>query len=89
MILLEGGPRITPTFPLGLSANTEGALRRLGVEVRTGALVCAIAPEAVHVGDGIIPSRAIVWAAGLAHRRSGARWTHRSIGVAGCWLGPT
>jgi NADH dehydrogenase len=64
VILLEGGPRILPTFPPGLSASAERALRRLGVEVRTGTLVTAITPEAVHIGEEIIPSRTIVWAAG-------------------------
>ena len=64
VILLEGGPRILPTFQPGLSASAERALRRLGVEVRTGALVTAITSEAVHIGDEIIPSRTIVWAAG-------------------------
>ena len=64
VILLEGGPRILPTFPPGLSTSAERALQRLGVEVRARALVTAITPEAVHIGDKIIPSRTIVWAAG-------------------------
>jgi NADH dehydrogenase len=64
VILLEGGPRILPTFPPGLSASAELALRRLGVEVRAGALVTAVTPEQVHIGDEIIPSRTILWAAG-------------------------
>jgi NADH:ubiquinone reductase (H+-translocating) len=64
VVLLEGGPRILPSFPPGLSTSAELALRRLSVEVRARALVTAVTPEAVHIGDEIIPSRTIVWAAG-------------------------
>jgi NADH dehydrogenase len=64
VILLEGGPRILPTFPPGLATSAARALRKLGVEVRAGAMVTAVTPEAVHIGDEVIPSRTIVWAAG-------------------------
>src|SRR5205823_10431894 len=37
IILLEGGPRILPTFPESLSRSAEDALRRIGLEVRTNA----------------------------------------------------
>src|SRR4030095_12208030 len=51
VILLEGGPRLLPTFPESLSARALRDLQGLGVECRTGALVTAISPDAVHVGE--------------------------------------
>jgi NADH:ubiquinone reductase (H+-translocating) len=66
VILLEGAPRVLPPFPEDLSAAAERQLRALGVEVRTGALVTHITPDAVHVGDAVIPARTTLWAAGVA-----------------------
>jgi NADH dehydrogenase len=66
VILLEGAPRVLPPFPEDLSAAAARSLRRLGVEVRTGALVTRVTPEAVYVGDEAIPSRVALWAAAVA-----------------------
>src|SRR5712692_1656331 len=66
VILLEGQSRILGTFPEDLSASADRALRSLGVQVRTGAIVTQITPEAVHVGDEVIPTRTALWAAGVA-----------------------
>ena len=64
VILLEGGPRILPSYPEGLSEKGRRALQELGVEVRTGALVTRIEEDAVYVGDERIPTRTVFWAAG-------------------------
>jgi NADH:ubiquinone reductase (H+-translocating) len=66
VILLEGQGRILGPFPEDLSASAVQALRNLGVEVRTGAIVTEITPDAVHVGDDVIPTRTALWAAGVA-----------------------
>jgi NADH:ubiquinone reductase (H+-translocating) len=66
VLLLEGGPRILASFPEDLAAAAARSLARLGVEVRTGALVTRITPDAVWVGGEQIRSRAVVWAAGVA-----------------------
>ena len=66
IILLEGGPRLLGSFPEDLSAAAARSLTRLGVEVRTGAHVTRITPDAVWVGGEQIRSRAVVWAAGVA-----------------------
>ncbi len=66
IILLEGGPRILPSFPAPLSLKAESALSKLGVEVRTGSAVTRITPDAVWVGGEQIRSRAVLWAAGVA-----------------------
>ncbi|HZS00754.1 MAG TPA: FAD-dependent oxidoreductase [Chloroflexota bacterium] len=66
VILLEGLPRILSAFPEDLAASATQALRALGVEVRTGAIVTKITPDAVYVGDEVIPTRTALWAAGVA-----------------------
>lgn len=64
VILLEGGPRILPSFPVELSAVAHRDLEELGVEVRTNAVVTRIAPGAVYLGDERIDARTVFWAAG-------------------------
>ena len=76
VLLLEGGPRVLPTFPEALARKAERALQDLGVEVRTGALVTRIENDAVFVGDERIPTRNVYWAAGNA-----ASPVARSLGV--------
>ena len=65
ILLLEGGPRILPTFPEDLSASAQKQLEKLGVEVRTGALVTEVTPEAVCIGEERIPTWTVLWAAGV------------------------
>jgi len=66
VLLLEGGPRVLPAYPEDLSRSAEEQLRRLGVEVRTNAMVTNIEPGAVHFGDTRIAAPVILWAAGVA-----------------------
>jgi NADH:ubiquinone reductase (H+-translocating) len=66
ILLLEGGPRVLPTYPDDLSRSAEEQLRHLGVEVRTKALVTQIEPGAVRIGDTRIVAPVILWAAGVA-----------------------
>src|SRR5690242_4463284 len=66
VILLEGGPRILPTFPEDLAAHAERDLRELGVEVRTHTLVTSIEPGYVCIGAERITARTVLWAAGNA-----------------------
>ena len=76
VILLEGQSRILGPFPEELSAYATRALRGLGVEVRTGAIVTKITPEAVYIGEEVIPTHTALWAAGVAASPLG-----RSLGV--------
>jgi NADH dehydrogenase len=64
VILLEGGPRVLPTFSQHLAAHAHRDLEELNVEVRTNAIVTRIERGAVHVGDDRIESETIFWAAG-------------------------
>ena len=67
VILLEGGPKVLPTYPDSLSEHARRDLIDLGVEVRTGALVTLVERGKVRVGsDEIIRSNTVIWAAGNA-----------------------
>lgn len=64
ILLLEGSPRLLPTYPASLSARAKEQLRRLGVDVRTETLVTSIEPGAVHAAGWRIPTDTVIWAAG-------------------------
>ncbi len=73
VILVEAGPRLLANFPEPLSAYTQRALERLGVEVRLGRAVTHCDAGGVRLGEESIPAGAIVWAAGVAASPA-ARW---------------
>jgi len=66
IILLEGGPRILPTYPEDLSRSAEEQLRNLGVEVHTSTMVTGVEPVAVRMGASSLSAVVILWAAGVA-----------------------
>jgi len=66
IILVEGGPRILPTYAEDLSRSAEEQLRHLGVEVYTSAMVTRVEPAAVWMTDKCLPAAVILWAAGVA-----------------------
>lgn len=66
ILLLEGGPRVLPTYTEESSENARRQLERLGVKVRTDALVTRIEDDAVWVGDERIPAGNVFWGAGVA-----------------------
>jgi len=66
IILVEGGPRVLSAFPETLSQRAAGALQKIGVEVRTHAVVTRITPDAVWIGGEQIRARTVLWAAGVA-----------------------
>ncbi len=72
VILIEGADRVLPPYPPELSASAREQLEKLGVDVRTGALVTDIDDQGVHVGDEVIPAGNIFWAAGVAASPLGA-----------------
>ena len=69
IILVEGTDRALPSYPPKLSEAAQGMLERLGVMVRTGAMVTDIRADGVtiRVGDHdeTIPTRTVLWAAGV------------------------
>jgi NADH dehydrogenase len=76
VLLLEAAPRVLPPYPERLSEAARRQLERIGVEVRTGAAVTAIDRHGVEVAGERIPSRTVLWAAGVA-----ASPLARSLGV--------
>ena len=66
ILLIEGGPRVLPSYSTDLSRKAEAQLRHLGVDVRTSAMVTRIEPGAVWVGDEKINAAVVLWAAGVA-----------------------
>ena len=64
VVLLEGGPRLLPTFPEALSTRACRDLERLGVECRPRSMVSRVTDGAVFVGDERIATRTVFWAAG-------------------------
>ena len=65
VILCEGGPRILTSFDPSLSERAQRELERLGVEVRLGDYVSEIDGSQVTIGGQRIPTRTVVWAAGV------------------------
>ncbi len=76
IILVEAGPRILPMFEESLAAKGQEQLRSLGVEVRTGAGVTRIDADGVEIGGQRLPSRTVLWAAGVQASKLG-------LGIAG------
>lgn len=64
VLLLEGGPRILPSYPAELGDQAKQKLRRLGVDVRTDTMVTDIRPGSVSAAGWTIPTRTVIWAAG-------------------------
>ena len=74
IVLLEGGPYLLPAFPQKLRQAALDSLIRLGVEVRTSAIVTDVTPDAVCVGDQRIAAETVLWAAGVAVAAGEVAW---------------
>jgi NADH dehydrogenase len=66
VILVEAGDRLVRAFPEKLSAYAKGELERLGVEVLLNQRVEVRRDEGAFVGDMLIASATVIWAAGVA-----------------------
>ena len=73
ILLVEAADRVLTTFPPSLSAKAAHSLEKLGVTVLTGRTVTGIDAESVTVDDERIPSRTVVWAAGVTASSLAAR----------------
>jgi NADH:ubiquinone reductase (H+-translocating) len=83
ILILDGAPRVLPTFPEDLSRHTEASLAHLGVEVRTGVNVVEVD------GDGVtfqnerreierLATKTVLWAGGVHGGRFGAVLAERT-----------
>jgi len=70
ILLLDGSPRVLPSYPEDLSAEAERSLVRLGVRSRNNARVTAIDAEGLTLrtpqGEERLETRTVLWAAGVA-----------------------
>jgi NADH:quinone reductase (non-electrogenic) len=70
ILLLDGSPRVLPSYPEDLSGAAERSLVRLGVRSRTNVRVTAIDAKGVTLqtpnGEERLETRTVLWAAGVA-----------------------
>ena len=66
IVLIEGSPHVLGTFPDSLRKAAHDALRELGVDVQTGAVVTRIDENGVTFGSESIAAQTVIWAAGVA-----------------------
>jgi NADH dehydrogenase len=70
ILLLDGSPRVLPSYPADLSAEAERSLIRLGVRPRNNVRVTAIDAQSVTLrtpqGEERLETRTVLWAAGVA-----------------------
>ncbi len=65
VVLVEGGPRVLPSFSEEMSIAAERQLLDLGVDVRKNARIEDIGERGVVLGGGEIASATVIWAAGV------------------------
>ncbi len=75
--LVEASNRILPAFPERLARKAHQELQRLGVRVRTRALVEQVDEGGATIAGEYVPAGTVIWAAGVRASRAG-EW----IGVA-------
>jgi NADH:ubiquinone reductase (H+-translocating) len=78
ILLIETADRVLTSFPPSLSARALRSLQRLGVTAMLGATVVGVDEDSVSVADSAgsvrrIPTRTVVWAAGVTASGLGAR----------------
>lgn len=75
VLLLEGLDRVLPPYAADLSKKTAQSLEHLGVTIRTQTRVINVDESGVTVQQGdrteLIPSRTVLWAAGVKASRMG------------------
>lgn len=64
VILVEGGEHLLMAFPGSLGKSAATALTKLGVEVRTGVAVKNVMYDGVQIGDELVSTANVFWAAG-------------------------
>jgi NADH dehydrogenase len=82
IILVDMGKRPLGTFAEGLSEAARSRLLQLGVDVRLGKAVQAIDAEGAVLGDERIPSKTVIWTAGVAPSPAG-KWLGCEVDRAG------
>ncbi|MBX9847554.1 MAG: NAD(P)/FAD-dependent oxidoreductase [Xanthobacteraceae bacterium] len=71
IVLVEAASRVLTPFDETLSDTARRALEQLGVEVRLGAAVTDCNADGVRLGSDFIPTRTVIWAAGVLASQAG------------------
>jgi NADH:ubiquinone reductase (H+-translocating) len=82
IVLVEAGPRVLPAFHPSLSEYARRSLEELGVEVILNRAVTDAGATGVALGELLIESRTVVWAAGVRASPAG-RWLRAETDRAG------
>jgi NADH dehydrogenase len=90
ILLVEGGPRVLPSFPEDLSAKAEKLVTKLGVEVMKGVMVTTIDANGVTFRRGdkteSLAAHTVLWAGGVETTTFGrklAQCTHAETDKSG------
>ena len=82
IILLDGSPRVLPTYPEDLSAKADRQLRELGVQVRTKVHVTEIDADGVSfrtdAGAERLAAKTVLWAGGVTASEFGRTLARRT-----------
>ncbi len=82
IIMLDGSPRVLPTYPEDLSVKAERQLIHLGVQVHSGVFVTSIDSEGVTFkgpgGERRLPTKTVLWAGGVVASEFGRRLAERT-----------
>src|SRR6267142_928705 len=82
IVLVDMAPRVLGPFSEALSRAAKTRLEKLGVEVRLGHSVEQIDADGIVVGGERIPSKTVIWTAGVAPSPAG-RWLNVETDRAG------
>ncbi|WP_019217431.1 NAD(P)/FAD-dependent oxidoreductase [Legionella tunisiensis] len=82
IILIQGAPRILPTFSEKISAAAQSSLESMGIKVLTNSVVEQIDSEGVIVNGQRIYSKSVLWAAGVIASPA-AKWLEVEADPAG------
>jgi NADH dehydrogenase len=82
IILIEGGSRVLPAYPVDLSAKAEKLVKRLGVEVMKGVMVTDVDKTGVTYKSREKPeklaARTVLWAGGVIMTEFGKKLAERT-----------
>jgi NADH dehydrogenase len=65
IVLIEGGPRLLPTFSERHSSYARDTLAAMGVDVMTSSLVLECDGRGVDLAGGRVEAGSVIWAAGI------------------------
>ncbi len=73
VLLIEAGPRIMSAFAESLSTRAQKKLQQMGVKVILNKAVTKLNADGLWMGDEFIPTKTVIWAAGVFASHLGAQ----------------